>query len=84
LWLVMSNGNKIANGVYAGTLYRTTGPAFSASPWNASGVVATPVGTATFTFTDIGNGTFAYTVNGISQSKAITRQVYSAPASTCN
>ena len=84
LWLVMSNGNKVANGVYSGALYRTTGPAFSASPWNAGSVVATPVGTATFTFTDIYNGTFAYSVNGVSQSKAITRQVYSSPTSTCN
>jgi hypothetical protein len=28
------------------------------------------------TFADGNNGTFAYTVNGVSQSKAITRQVF--------
>ena len=79
LWLVMSNGNRIGNGVYSGALYRTTGPPFSATPWNPSQVVATPVGTGTFTFIDASNGTFSYTVNGVSQSKAITRQVYSTP-----
>jgi hypothetical protein len=34
------------------------------------------VGTATLTFADGNNGTFAYTVNGVSQTKAITRQVF--------
>ena len=35
---------------------------------------ATPVGTATFTFSDGNNATFAYTVNGIAQTKSITRK----------
>lgn len=83
MWLVMSNGNKVANGVYSGPLYRTTGPAFSSVPFNSGNVVVTPVGSATFTFSAPGAGTFAYTVNGVSQSKAITRQVYASPVSTC-
>jgi hypothetical protein len=84
LWLVMSDGAKTGPGTYAGTLYRTTGPAFSASPWTPSGVTLTPVGTASFAFTGATAGTFSYTVNGVSQSKAITRQVFSAPATVCN
>ena len=36
------------------------------------------MGTATLTFSDGNNGTFAYTVNGISQTKSITRQVFGA------
>jgi hypothetical protein len=83
MWLVMSNGNKTATNTYSGALYRTTGPAFNAVPFDSSMVVATPVGTGTFTFTDANNGTFAYTVNGVSQSKAITRQVYSSPVPVC-
>jgi hypothetical protein len=31
---------------------------------------------AAFSFTDASNGTFAYSVNGISQTKAITREVF--------
>ena len=38
--------------------------------------------TATLTFADGNNGTFAYTVNGISQTKPITRQVF-GPLPTC-
>ena len=83
MWLVMSNGAKTGPGRYSGALYRNTGPAFSAVPWTGQ-VVMTPVGTATFTFTDTNNGTFAYTVDNIAQSKAITRYVYSSPATVCN
>ena len=76
LWLVMPAGAKGAGNAWSGTLYRTTGPAFNAVPFNPAQVVATEVGTATFTFTDGDNGTFAWVVNGVSQSKPITRQVF--------
>ncbi len=82
MWLVMSNGVR-SGSTYSGTLFRTTGPAFNATPWNPSAVTVTPVGTASFTFSDTNNGTFAYTVDGISQSKAITRQVYASPPTVC-
>jgi hypothetical protein len=83
MWLVMSDGRRTAAGTYTGTLYRTTGPAFSVAQWNASEVKVTAAGTGTFTFPEGGNGTFAYTLDGISQTKAITRQVYSTPATVC-
>ena len=35
-------------------------------------------------FTDGNNGTLTYTYNGTSVTKAITRQVFSTPVSTCN
>ena len=83
MWLIMSRGDKTGAATYSGQLFRTTGPAFSAVPWNKGNVVATPVGTASFTFTDANNGTFTYTVNGTTQSKPITRIVYSSPVPTC-
>ncbi len=79
----MSNGVKVAAAAYSGQLHRTTGPVFSASPWNPAQVTQTPVGSATFTFSDANNGTFSYTVNGVSQSKPITRYVLSTPATVC-
>jgi predicted esterase len=82
MWLVMSSGARTAEGVYRGELYRTTGPAFSTTPWSGS-VIAMDVGMATFTFTDSSNGTFAYEVNGVSQSKPITRQSFASPAPAC-
>jgi len=81
-WLVMPNGVRTAAGTYAGALYRTTGPAFNVTPW-AGNVTATEVGTGTFTFSGPDAGTFAYTVEGVSQSKAITRQVYGTPVTVC-
>lgn len=83
LWLVMSNGDKAGPNTYGGKLYRTTGPAFSANPWSPSQVSATTVGSATFAFRDANNGTFAYTVNGVNQSKPITRQIFASPVPTC-
>jgi len=84
MWLVMSNGNKVGTNTYSGALFRTTGPVFSASPWNGSQVVATQVGNATFTFSDANNGTFAYTVGSVAQTKPITRQEFGTPATVCH
>ena len=82
-WLVMSNGAKSAPGVYTGALQRTTGPAFSAVPFNPNNVARTTVGSATLTFTNANNGTFSYTVDGISQSKPITRYIYASSSTVC-
>jgi hypothetical protein len=75
-WWLSMTAPKTANGVYAGTLYETRGPAFSATPFNPSGVTLNAVGSATITFTDAGNARFDYTVNGLHQTKSITREVY--------
>ena len=83
LWLVMSDGVRTGDATYTGALYRTIGPAFSATPWNPAQVSVTPVGSATFAFSDANNGTFTYTVNGATQSKPITRQIFSTPVPTC-
>lgn len=83
MWLVMPEGRMAAPGVYSGRLYRTRGPAFDAVPFNPAGVTATDVGSGTFTFSGAASGEFAYTVNGVTQSKAIARQVYSSPATVC-
>jgi hypothetical protein len=83
MWLVMSNGARTAPGVYSGALYRTRGPRFDALPWNGPALSVTEVGTGTLTFSDSSNGVFAYTVDGVTQSKPITRQVYAIPVSVC-
>ena len=41
------------------------------------------VGSASFTFSDGNTATFNYTVNGITQSKAITREVFTPPGTAC-
>jgi len=83
LWLVMSRGDKTADNTYSGVLFRTSGPAFSAVPFDSAAVDLTPAGTGTFTFSSPNNGVFAYTVDGVSQSKPITRNVFASPATVC-
>ncbi len=83
MWLLMSDARLTSANTYAGAIYRTTGPAFNAVPFNPSLVTVTQVGTGTLAFTDADNGTFTYNVNGVSQSKPITRLVYATPVSTC-
>jgi len=82
LWL-SATANKSSAGVFTGTLYRTTGPAFNALPFSPNQVVATPVGTLTLSFASGNTATFAYVVNGVSQSKTITRQVFRTPGTLC-
>jgi len=81
-WLSATATNVVPN-AYAGTLYRSSGPRFNAIPFDPADVVYTPVGNATLTFADGNNATFAYTVDGISQTKSITRQVFRAPGTVC-
>jgi len=78
MWLVAS-APKITPAVYSGTLYRTTGLPFNTVPYLPNVDVATPVGTATFSFSDGNNAKFAYVVNGVAQNKAITRQIFNTP-----
>jgi hypothetical protein len=84
MWIVMDSGFQQGPTTFTGDLYRTSGPPFNAVPWNSAAVQVTRVGTGTFAFTDANNGTFQYTVDGISQTKAITRQVFDSPVSMCN
>jgi hypothetical protein len=82
LWL-SATAQQTGAATYSGTLSRTRGPAFNATPWSPGNVTATPVGTATLTFANGNQATFAYTVNGVSQSKQITREVFRTPGTVC-
>lgn len=84
MWIVGPRLEKGFSGnTFSGPLYRVTGPPFSANPWDPAGTAITPVGTATFTFTDASNGTFTYTVDNVNQGKRITRQVFATPTTVC-
>ena len=71
-WFVMPSGAWTSSNTVTGTLYRTSGPAFTA-PYDPGLVTTTPVGSGTLTFSDANNGTWSYTVDGISGVKAIQR-----------
>jgi len=75
-WWLSMTANRMGNNVFSGTLYETRGPAFNTVPFNSSAVSYHAVGTGTLDFSDANNGTFRYNVNGIAQSKPITRTIF--------
>jgi murein DD-endopeptidase MepM/ murein hydrolase activator NlpD len=83
-WLVGSDLRRQATGEFRGRLYRTTGRAFDQITAD-SVLTGSPVdvGEATLTFQDGENGRFDYTVDGVTQSKAITRQRFGATTPLC-
>jgi hypothetical protein len=80
----MSAGTRSTSSVlsFSGALYRTTGPAFNASPWGATQVVE--VGTLKLDFEDGRKGKLTYTIDGVQVTKSISRQVFSTPATDCD
>ncbi len=69
-WLSMLAARTNGGNVYAGKINVDHGPPFN----NFVGAgVPTEVGSGTLTFVDASNGSFSYTVNGVMQTKAITR-----------
>jgi alpha-tubulin suppressor-like RCC1 family protein len=81
LWLVMSRGERQADGAYVGSLYRATGPAFNSSPWGPIAPVA--VGTMRLAFSSAEAATLAYSVDGVTVTKSIVRQAFSTKT-TCS
>jgi serine protease len=85
LWLVMPDARPQADGSYLGTLYRTTGPAFNAVPFTPIGPGnITPVGMMQFRFANGESATLVYTVDGVTVTKQIVRQVFSSPVPACS
>jgi hypothetical protein len=82
-WLAMT-AIKTAPNNYAGAIYRTRGPPFSAASFDPAAVTETQVGGGTLTFTDRDNGGFSYLVDGIAQTKSIARQRFADPPTVCN
>ena len=82
MWLVGSNVARQADGSYRGDLFRTTGPVFSANPWNPAQVGVATVGTIRLTFASTSSATLEYSVNGVPVTKQVEPQRFSTP-STC-
>jgi hypothetical protein len=74
-WLAM-NADRVGDATYAGSLLATAGPAFDAIPFDPARVTRTPVGSGTLAFRDADNGTFSYSLQGVQQSKPITRLAF--------
>ena len=80
-WVTMAAVKAVPN-TYTGTFFETRGPPLGA-PFDPTKVTNTPVGTGTLTFTDSRSGTLTYTLNGVTQTKAITLFTFAAPVPVC-
>jgi photosystem II stability/assembly factor-like uncharacterized protein len=76
VWYVVPGGTWTAANVFTGPAYRTTGSPWAGAPYNPAALVAQPVGSVTFTFTDINTGVMSYTIDGVAGSKPISRQPF--------
>ncbi len=81
-WWLIAELHRNADGSYSGPVSTVVGSPFDATPFDSTQVRETVVGSMTATFPDGQHGTIAYTVNGVSQSKAITRQSF-GPVPVC-
>ena len=81
-WLIMSAPNK-GGDRFSGTLYQMTGPAFDEQVFDPAQVSASAVGSGLLGFVDANNAIFTYTVDGITQVKNITREIF-GPLPTCS
>jgi hypothetical protein len=74
VWYVATNCTVVGSSC-SGDLYRTSGPPFGPT-FDPSAVHATPVGNVKMTFTNANDATLSYTINGVTSTKSITRQLF--------
>lgn len=74
VWYVASNC-VVSGSSCAGTLYRTTGPPFGPT-FNPSQVQVSTAGNVIVSFIDANNAVLSYTVNGVTATKTVTRQLF--------
>jgi hypothetical protein len=73
-WYVSPNCPVSGSGC-TGDLYSTVGPPFGPT-FNPAAVQSTVAGSVTLTFSDPNTGVLNYTVNGVTGTKSITRQLF--------
>jgi hypothetical protein len=75
--------SKTGEGVFSGPISTVVGNPFNAVPWDPAKQVETEVGSTTITFADGNRASFSYTINGVTQTKQITRQVFAGSGTYC-
>ena len=76
VWFVMPGGSWILPRVYSGPIYRTRGSPWAGRTYDPSRLVIVPAGTMTLAFDNESNGYMTYVVDGVEQTRAITRQPF--------
>ncbi|CAN5168627.1 hypothetical protein BH11PSE11_BH11PSE11_18340 [soil metagenome] len=75
VWYAASSCPVIGTGCTS-DLYQVAGGSAPTLPWTGASRVVTKVGTVSFAFSDSSSGSMSYTINGVSGSRAITRQSF--------
>jgi hypothetical protein len=76
VWYVIPGGAWTSANTYSGAAYRVTSSRWLGTTYNPAAFSPQAVGNVTFTFTDINNAVMTYTVDGITQSKNLSRQPF--------
>jgi hypothetical protein len=76
VWYVIPGGNWTSANTYSGGAYRVTGSPWLGAAYDPAAFRAQAVGNVSFTFTDMNNAVMTYTIDGVTQSKALTRQPF--------
>lgn len=74
-WWLISSLNRSGD-TYSGEIHTVRGQAFDSVPWLQSKMQTSAVGTMTLTFASTHEGNLVYSVNGVSQSKSIKKQLW--------
>ena len=82
MW-VSASTRRTAPGVFSGPIYRTTGTPFNVMPFVSASLGVVEVGSLSIRFVDGNEAQFTYVLDGVSQSKPITRQSFGSPPSAC-
>ena len=77
IWLILSRGDRQPDGSYQGILYRTSGPAFNATPFTPiTAANLTEVGRMRLAFSGESSGTLTYNVGSRTVTKNIFKQTF--------
>jgi murein DD-endopeptidase MepM/ murein hydrolase activator NlpD len=82
-WLVASEVQRQPTGAFRGRLYRTVGTPLAQINGAVAATGYTDVGELTFTFSDGQNARLDYVVDGVTQTKALTRFAFATPQTLC-
>ena len=76
VWYVASSGTWTTESTFTGTAYRATSSPWLGAAYDPGRFSPVPVGTFTVQFGDANHATFTYTIDSLTQSKAIVRQPF--------
>ncbi len=73
VWYLINGGTWTSPNVFEAPLTRATGSPLIGTNYNPGALVSTNAGTVRFTFSDASNAAMTYTVDGVTQTKPISR-----------